>query len=546
MPAEAQGGNAKVVDAADRLLAMLEEVEAATGQEDDTVRDAPLRLRIARARKIIEGLLAELVRVRGDAARVVCIGRTKAGKSTLRFVLTGEGADGIGKGGQRTTRIPITYRWRDIDVVDTPGVGAYQGAVDNASALTAAKDADLVVWVAGSDSQQPATVTPVLQAIAPGIPVFVLVNHKQTFTAEELAGDLSPAVIFSDISGQEARIRTVLAQVDVSDPTIAHVNLWLAQRGLEGEDQRLLSQSGVLAAEAALAVAAAEAHARRPATAAAVLRKCAADAAEATHVVAATLRARKRELVADRKKLRDDAEAAADEYRDEVSHAAANAFASATTQVVAAARYAAKEPHRGKAQEHMRSEAVAASKQAHASLAQAAEGAAEKCMQQLVDGHGLDPPTLQMQVKAPQLPEASLEGDPLNARAANWVARGVKGAAAVAAMVLTDGLVPRLVIGLFSERTVDISRKNLAPTVKRELAKREASVDTARAAYLTALAQARTCAEDAVRAGWEPIRRSIDTVLSERSLRIEMYAMWSAQLARLVRELASEAELRTD
>ncbi|GAB3852671.1 GTPase domain-containing protein [Dactylosporangium cerinum] len=348
MPAEAQGGNAKVVDAADRLLAMLEEVEAATGQEDDTVRDAPLRLRIARARKIIEGLLAELVRVRGDAARVVCIGRTKAGKSTLRFVLTGEGADGIGKGGQRTTRIPITYRWRDIDVVDTPGVGAYQGAVDNASALTAAKDADLVVWVAGSDSQQPATVTPVLQAIAPGIPVFVLVNHKQTFTAEELAGDLSPAVIFSDISGQEARIRTVLAQVDVSDPTIAHVNLWLAQRGLEGEDQRLLSQSGVLAAEAALAVAAAEAHARRPATAAAVLRKCAADAAEATHVVAATLRARKRELVADRKKLRDDAEAAADEYRDEVSHAAANAFASATTQVVAAARYAAKEPHRGR------------------------------------------------------------------------------------------------------------------------------------------------------------------------------------------------------
>ncbi|GAB3852675.1 hypothetical protein [Dactylosporangium cerinum] len=116
----------------------------------------------------------------------------------------------------------------------------------------------------------------------------------------------------------------------------------------------------------------------------------------------------------------------------------------------------------------------------------------------------------------------------------------------MAAMVLTDGLVPRLVIGLFSERTVDISRKNLAPTVKRELAKREASVDTARAAYLTALAQARTCAEDAVRAGWEPIRRSIDTVLSERSLRIEMYAMWSAQLARLVRELASEAELRTD
>ncbi|WP_250795928.1 GTPase domain-containing protein [Micromonospora phytophila] len=546
MPADAQGGNANVVHVASRLLAMLEEVEAATGQEDDTVRDASLKVRIARAREIIEGLLAELVRVRGDAARVVCIGRTKAGKSTLRFVLTGEGADGIGKGGQRTTSIPITYRWRDIDVVDTPGVGAYQGAVDDASALTAAKDADLVVWVAGSDSQQPATVAPVLQAIAPGIPVFVLVNHKQTFTAEELVGDLSPAVIFSDISGQEARIRHVLAQVDVSDPTIAHVNLWLAQCGLEGEDQRLLSQSGVPAAEAALAVAAAEAHARRPATAAAVLRARAADAAEATHVVAATLRAHKRELVAARKGLRDDTEAAADEYGDEVRRAAANAFASATTQVVAAARYAAEEPHRGKAQEHMRSEAVAASKQAHVSLAQAAEGAAEKCRQQLVDGHGLDLPTLQMRVEAPQLPEAPLDGDPLNARAANWVARGVKGAAAVAAVALTDRRVASLVIGLVDERTVDNIRKDLAPTVKGELAKREASVDAAKAAYMSALAQARTCAEDALRASWEPIRRSLDAVLNERALRIETYAMWSAQLTRLVRELASEAESGMD
>ncbi|GAA3212371.1 GTPase [Dactylosporangium siamense] len=546
MPADARGGNAKVVEVAGRLLAMLEEVGAATEQENDTARDTSLRLQIGQAREIIEGLLAELIRVRGDAARVVCIGRTKAGKSTLRFVLTGEGVDGIGKGGQRTTSIPITYRWRGIDVVDTPGVGAYQGAVDDASALTAAKDADLVVWVAGSDSQQPATVAPVLQAIAPGIPVFVLVNHKQAFTAEELAGDLSPAVIFSDISGQEARIRTVLAQVDVSDPTIAHVNLWLAQRGLEGQDQRLLSQSGVLAAEAALAVAAAEAHTRRPVTAAAVLRARAADAAKATHVVAATLRAHKRELVADRKKLRDDTQAAADEYGDKVKHAAANAFASANTRVVAAARYAAKEPHRGKAQEHMRSEAVAASKQAHASLAQAAERAAEKCLHQLVNGHGLDPPTLQMQVEEPQLPEASLDGDPLNARAANWVARGVKGAAAVAAIALTDGLVAPLVSGLVSERTVDNTRKNLAPTLKRELIKREASVQKAQAAYMTALAQARTCAEDAVSASWEPIRRSIDTVLNERALHIETYAMWSAQLARLVRELASEAESRTD
>jgi hypothetical protein len=194
----------------------------------------------------------------------------------------------------------------------------------------------------------------------------------------------------------------------------------------------------------------------------------------------------------------------------------------------------------------MRFEAVAASKQAHASLGQAAEAAAVKCLQQLVDGHSLDLPALQTQAEAPQLPEASLEGDPLNARAANLAARVVKGTAAVAAIALPDGLAAPLAIGLVSKRTVDVTRKNLAPTVEREVAKREASVDAAQTAYMTALEQARARAEDSARVSWASIRQSIDTVLDERALRIETYATWSAQLVRLAGELASEAESRTD
>jgi hypothetical protein len=538
MPTEAHGPNGQVAGVAGRLLATLDEVDAATAQEAHGLDYASLKLHIVRAREVVEDLLAEVGRVRGDAARVVCIGRTKAGKSTLRFVLTGEGAEGIGKGGQRTTSVPITYRWRGIDIVDTPGVGAYKGAVDDASALAATADADLVVWVAGSDSQQPATVAPVLQAIAPGIPVHVVVNHKQAFTTDELAGDLAPTVIFSDITGQETRIRTVLARVDAGATTIVHVNLWLAQRGLETGNQRLLDQSGLPAAENALAIAASEAHARRPATVANVISARAAAAAAATRVVAETLEALKTELQVERQRLREDADGAAAEYLQSVAREAANAFASARTRIAAAARVAATEPHRGKAGEHLRSEADLANKEAHASFRKAAQAAAERSSQPLIDGYGLDPLVARVRIKAPQLTHHDLKGDPLNARAVNWVARGLKGAAAVAAITLTEGWATPLVIGLLSERTVDVTRKNLAPTVKRELAEREESVDAAQRGYTTAMARAGERAEEKSRQAWGTVAHHLNAVLADRACQIENYARWRAQLTRLSSELA--------
>lgn len=541
MPTEAYGPNGQVAEVAGRLVATLDEVDAATAQDAHGLDDASLKLHIVRAREIVENLLLELGRARGDAARVVCIGRTKAGKSTLRFVLTGEGAEGIGKGGQRTTTVPITYAWRGVDIVDTPGVGAYKGAVDDASALAAAADADLVVWVAGSDSQQPATVTPVLRAIAPGLPVLVLVNHKQAFTAEELESELAPAVIFSDVTGQEARIRTVLARVEAGDATIAHVNLWLAHRGLEMANQLLLDQSGLPGAEAALVRAASEAHSRRPATVAAVIRAHAADGAAATHVLAEALRARKRELDFERKRLREDAGAAAEEYLQFVAREAANAFGSAETRITAAARVAVDEPHRGNAEAHLRSEADTANKEAHASLRKAIQVAAEQSSQRLIDGSDLDLPAVRVRIKSPELTHPALKGDPLNARAANWVARGLKGAAAIAAITLTEGWATPLVIGLLSERTVDVTRKNLAPTVKREIAERESSVAAAHATYATALAQARARAEENAGRAWGPLDQHVEAVCAERAGQIEIYAAWAAQLTRLAGELVDGA-----
>lgn len=62
--------------------------------------------------------------VRGPL-RVAIAGRTKAGKTTLRKVLTRDiSEDGIGRGAHRTTRMAEDFAWDRITFVDTPGVSA--------------------------------------------------------------------------------------------------------------------------------------------------------------------------------------------------------------------------------------------------------------------------------------------------------------------------------------------------------------------------------------------------------------------------------------
>ena len=63
--------------------------------------------------------------------RVVLMGRTMAGKSTLLAALTGGAAERIGVGAQRTSRDVFAapaLDLQDVEIVDTPGVGAKDGA----------------------------------------------------------------------------------------------------------------------------------------------------------------------------------------------------------------------------------------------------------------------------------------------------------------------------------------------------------------------------------------------------------------------------------
>lgn len=88
-------------------------------------------------------------------ARVVLMGRTQAGKSTLFSYLTDTSDSPVGAGGQRTTlkvfRAPYRHDNR-ILIADAPGVGARDGIADQRVALDEARRADLVVWVFTTDS----------------------------------------------------------------------------------------------------------------------------------------------------------------------------------------------------------------------------------------------------------------------------------------------------------------------------------------------------------------------------------------------------------
>lgn len=150
-----------------------------------------------------------------ESFRIVLLGRTQAGKSTLFSYLTGSDASPVGHGAQRCTRsvigLPMAFR-SDIVVLDTPGVGALDGEEDREIALDAARQADLVVWVATSNSQPSETASALSQVAKWGKPIVVVFNCR-----EDLAGDGAidqflayPETTFADLDGHRARLARFL------------------------------------------------------------------------------------------------------------------------------------------------------------------------------------------------------------------------------------------------------------------------------------------------------------------------------------------------
>jgi uncharacterized tellurite resistance protein B-like protein/Fe2+ transport system protein B len=85
---------------------------------------------------------------------IAFLGKTKAGKSTLHAVVTGEGWESIGIGKQRTTRYNRVYEWKNIRIIDTPGIGAPGGKTDEEIAQSIIEEADVICYVVTDDSIQ--------------------------------------------------------------------------------------------------------------------------------------------------------------------------------------------------------------------------------------------------------------------------------------------------------------------------------------------------------------------------------------------------------
>ncbi len=110
---------------------------------------------------------------------VTLFGRTMAGKSTIREAITHGDGGTIGKGAQRTTRDIREYDWNELRVVDTPGIGAYEGEVDRELALSVVDESDLILFLVSSDGIQE-TAFRSMQAIrSQNKPIVFVLNMKR-------------------------------------------------------------------------------------------------------------------------------------------------------------------------------------------------------------------------------------------------------------------------------------------------------------------------------------------------------------------------------
>ena len=150
-----------------------------------------------------------------EPMRVVLLGRTQAGKSTLFSYLTGSDVSPEGDGRQRFTRsviaMPLAGR-ADVVVVDTPGVGALDGEEDREMALNEARKADLVVWVATSNSQQNETTKALSQLAQWGVPMLLVFNCREHLDGDEAVEQFMayPDSTFAELDGHRARLMRIL------------------------------------------------------------------------------------------------------------------------------------------------------------------------------------------------------------------------------------------------------------------------------------------------------------------------------------------------
>lgn len=110
---------------------------------------------------------------------IAFMGRTKAGKSTFHKVVTGEELDDIGVGKLRTTRYNRAFTWKNLRIVDTPGIGAPGGKTDTETAKSIIDEADLVCYLVTNDAIQTTEFDFLKGLKEKNKPLFIILNIKE-------------------------------------------------------------------------------------------------------------------------------------------------------------------------------------------------------------------------------------------------------------------------------------------------------------------------------------------------------------------------------
>lgn len=174
------------------------------------------------------------------------MGKTKAGKSTLHAIITDGGWDAIGVGKQRTTRLNRVYEWKNIRIIDTPGIGAPGGKTDEEIAQSVIEESDVICYLLTDDSVQETEFSFLKLLKEKAKPLIIVLNIKKNLRDSRRLEYLlkEPNKPFtktgkSGLGGHIERIRRYAKQYYANDYfDIVPVMLLAAQLSREKEHQQ--------------------------------------------------------------------------------------------------------------------------------------------------------------------------------------------------------------------------------------------------------------------------------------------------------------------
>ncbi|MHC5759566.1 GTPase [Nostoc sp.] len=250
-----QSACSTLADLAKNLEIYTEQIQQKTSSKGqaNTAKEVAKQLDSTRKYLTFEALeeldrVSESLRAKQRALKhfsIAFIGKTKAGKSTLHAIITGDSWDAIGVGKQRTTRFNRVYEWKNIRIIDTPGIGAPGGKSDEEIAESIIEESDIICYVVTNDSIQE-TEFKFLQLLKEKAkPLIVLLNVKNNLRdsrrLEHFLKDSDKLFVMNStngLGGHIERIRRYAKQHYANDYfDIIPVMLLAAQMSREAEHQ---------------------------------------------------------------------------------------------------------------------------------------------------------------------------------------------------------------------------------------------------------------------------------------------------------------------